>query len=48
MRIRYCISSLVHITFDHKSKFGFLAIAVILSGENFFYDGICVGYGVRS
>ena len=48
MRVRYCISSLVYIPFDYKSIFGFLAIAVILSGEHFFNGGISVGYGVRS
>ena len=36
-----------YIPFDHKPIFGFLAIVLILSGENFFNYGISVGYGVR-
>ena len=36
-----------YIPFDHKPIFGFLAIVLILSGENFFIYGISVGYGVR-
>ena len=32
---------------DCKSLFGFLAIALILSGENFFNGGISAGYGMR-
>ena len=31
---------------DCKSIFGFRAIALMLSGENFFSGGINVGYGV--
>ena len=32
---------------DCKSIFGFRAIALMLSGENFFSGCISVGYGVR-
>ena len=32
---------------DCKSIFGLRAIALMFSGENFFYGCISVGYGVR-
>ena len=40
------MSDLEDISNDCKSLFGLRAIAFVLSGENFFYGGIRVGYGV--
>ena len=42
------MSDLEYMPIDCKSIFGLWAIAVMLSGDNFFSGCISVGYGVRS
>ena len=44
--MRCCISGLEYIPIDCKSIFGLRAIALMLSGENFFSGCINVQYGV--
>ena len=41
------MSDLEYMPIDYKSIFGLRAIALMLSGKNFFNGCISVGYGVR-